>query len=235
MNNIDEIKLSDLVTKIGSTPTTKKTVSKVINADKLKADLDHLKARLKASRLASEQAEIALEKTLTPAEKKKREEIARAIERDNPGMDKSKKMAIATAQAKRVAESSQLDEISKDKLGHYAKLSAASRERHLDSQRKTTAVSHEVQARDPEKAARLRKMSQQHAKKAANRQAGMNMAINKLTRESRVVTGGYRDKDGKYHPPKTRDDLLRDAAAKRRTRHQSFDAIRSIANNSKNK
>ena len=44
------------------------------------------------------------EKTLTPAEKKKREEIAQAMERDNPGMDKSKKMAIATATAKRVAE-----------------------------------------------------------------------------------------------------------------------------------
>ena len=45
------------------------------------------------------------EKTLTPAELKKREEIAQAMERENPGMDKSKKMAIATAQAKRVAES----------------------------------------------------------------------------------------------------------------------------------
>lgn len=44
------------------------------------------------------------EKTLTPAEKKKREEIAKAIERDDPGMDMSKKMAIATAQAKKVAE-----------------------------------------------------------------------------------------------------------------------------------
>lgn len=49
------------------------------------------------------------EKTLTPAEKKKREEIAKAMERDNPGMDMSKKMAIATATAKRVAEQS-LDE-----------------------------------------------------------------------------------------------------------------------------
>ena len=43
-------------------------------------------------------------KTLTPAEKKKREEIAKAMERDNPGMDMSKKMAIATATAKRVEE-----------------------------------------------------------------------------------------------------------------------------------
>ena len=51
-----------------------------------------------------------VEKTLTPAELKKREEIAQAMERDNPGMDKSKKMAIATAQAKKVAEEVELDE-----------------------------------------------------------------------------------------------------------------------------
>lgn len=44
------------------------------------------------------------EKTLTPAEKKKREEIAKSMERDNPGMPMAKKMAIATATAKRVAE-----------------------------------------------------------------------------------------------------------------------------------
>lgn len=44
------------------------------------------------------------EKTLTPAEKKKREEVAKAIERDNPNMPMAKKMAIATATAKKVAE-----------------------------------------------------------------------------------------------------------------------------------
>ena len=44
------------------------------------------------------------EKTLTPAEKKKREEIAKAIERENPDMPINQKMAIATAQAKKVAE-----------------------------------------------------------------------------------------------------------------------------------
>jgi hypothetical protein len=50
-----------------------------------------------------EEVEIE-EKTLTPAEKKKREEIAKSIERDNPDMPMDKKMAIATATAKRVAE-----------------------------------------------------------------------------------------------------------------------------------
>lgn len=44
------------------------------------------------------------EKELTPAEKKKREEIAKAIEKDNPDMPMDKKMAIATATAKKVAE-----------------------------------------------------------------------------------------------------------------------------------
>ena len=45
-----------------------------------------------------------IEKKLTPAELKKREEIAKAIEKDNPNMPMDKKMAIATATAKRVAE-----------------------------------------------------------------------------------------------------------------------------------
>jgi hypothetical protein len=52
------------------------------------------------------------EKKLTDAEMKKREEIAQAMERDNPGMDMGKKMAIATAQAKKVAEEvEQIDEV----------------------------------------------------------------------------------------------------------------------------
>lgn len=50
------------------------------------------------------------EKTLTPAEKKKREEIAKAIEKDQPDMPMDKKMAIATAQAKKVAEFVEVDE-----------------------------------------------------------------------------------------------------------------------------
>jgi len=44
------------------------------------------------------------EKTLTPAELKKREEVAKAVERENPKMPMGKKMAIATATAKKVAE-----------------------------------------------------------------------------------------------------------------------------------
>ena len=60
------------------------------------------------------------EKKLTDAELKKREEIAQAMERENPGMDMGKKMAIATATAKKVAEEAeQIDEISDKTLGNY--------------------------------------------------------------------------------------------------------------------
>tara|TARA_Y100000589_G_scaffold257963_1_gene247236 strand:- start:986 stop:1402 length:417 start_codon:yes stop_codon:yes gene_type:complete len=41
------------------------------------------------------------ERKLTKAEKEKREEIAMAMEKENPGMPMDKKMAIATAQAKK--------------------------------------------------------------------------------------------------------------------------------------
>ena len=44
------------------------------------------------------------EKKLTPAEIKKRDEIAKAMKKDDPDMPMDKKMAIATATAKRVAE-----------------------------------------------------------------------------------------------------------------------------------
>lgn len=43
------------------------------------------------------------ERKLTPSELKKREKVAKAIERDNPDMPMAKKMAIATATAKKSA------------------------------------------------------------------------------------------------------------------------------------
>lgn len=73
--------------------------------------------------------QILGEKKLTSAEMKKREEIAQAMERDNPGMDKSKKMAIATATAKRVAEESeQVNEVSLA----LAKRARDKAEKHVD-------------------------------------------------------------------------------------------------------
>ena len=59
------------------------------------------------------------EKTLTPAEMKKREEVAKAIEKDSPGMPMGVKMAIATKTAKRVAEAKDPREY--DYEGHMAK------------------------------------------------------------------------------------------------------------------
>ena len=56
------------------------------------------------------------EKTLTPAEMKKREEVDKAIARENPKMSMSKKMAIATATAKKVAE--ETEEISESDNSH---------------------------------------------------------------------------------------------------------------------
>jgi hypothetical protein len=58
-----------------------------------------------------------LEKHLTSNEKSKREEIAMAIKRENPSMPMGKKMAIATAQAKKVAEEVDLDENAFNQLG----------------------------------------------------------------------------------------------------------------------
>lgn len=78
-------------------------------------DLDHIHNQLKnihdqlaqqgeyAKSQVHEEVELE-EKKLTPAEMKKREEVAKAIERENPKMPMAKKMAIATATAKKVAE-----------------------------------------------------------------------------------------------------------------------------------
>jgi hypothetical protein len=52
--------------------------------------------------------QILGERHMTPAEKEKREDIAQGIEKSNPGMAMSKKMAIATSKA--MKEDTQLDE-----------------------------------------------------------------------------------------------------------------------------
>lgn len=77
----------------------------------------------------AEEADLE-EKKLTPAELKKREEIAQAMERENPGMDMGKKMAIATAQAKKVAEEAESVEEAKDTVS-------------TDASGKVTSWSHE--------------------------------------------------------------------------------------------
>lgn len=88
-----------------------------------------------------------MERHMTPPEKKKREEIAKAIERDNPGMPMSKKMAIATSQAmkedwKKVNQQDRTDGMSKAAVSAYrrenpgSKLSTAVTETNPTGKRK---------------------------------------------------------------------------------------------------
>lgn len=81
------------------------------------------------------------EKVLTSAEKRKREQVAKALERENPNMPMAKKMAIATATAKKVAEDSEpVNEISqklKDRYvqrsqSHWQHMSAVARDSGTD-------------------------------------------------------------------------------------------------------
>jgi hypothetical protein len=70
------------------------------------------------------------EKTLTPAEMKKREEVVKAIKRENPKMDKSMAYAVATKTAKRVAEEA-------EELDESAKIAAHLIKRYGDNVRKS--------------------------------------------------------------------------------------------------
>ena len=72
------------------------------------SDFDRAATTAKEDRTMKSFKEHISEKKLTPAELKKREEIAQAIKRDNPKMPMDKKMAIATATAKRVAEETEI-------------------------------------------------------------------------------------------------------------------------------
>ncbi|CAB4142814.1 hypothetical protein UFOVP447_42 [uncultured Caudovirales phage] len=114
-----------------------------------KADMDKLAAnyaeRQRTYRSHRESVEIDLddllgealdllnsidEKTLTPAEMKKREEVVKAIKRENPKMDKSMAYAIATKTAKRVAEDT-------EELDESAKVAAHLIKRYGDNVRKS--------------------------------------------------------------------------------------------------
>lgn len=111
--------------------TTKKIVGEKIDVEKamrdryqgMKGDYKkkspkQVQAEKDAAKKKMKNEDIDLdEKKLTPAEMKKREEIAKAIERENPNMPMGKKMAIATATAKKVAES--IHEDIKNKIAVY--------------------------------------------------------------------------------------------------------------------
>ena len=75
--------------------------------DKIKAAKKDVKEEVDIDTVLDEALDLLMsidEKTLTPAEMKKREEVVKAIKRDDPKMDKSMAYAIATKTAKRVAE-----------------------------------------------------------------------------------------------------------------------------------
>jgi hypothetical protein len=94
-----------------------------------------------------------VEKKLTPAEIKKREEIAKAMERENPDMPMDKKMAIATATAKRVAEKAAVqDPDIKDKEGTQPKKYYAGLKKGTKDKRDAHFKKHGKKADDDESA-----------------------------------------------------------------------------------
>jgi hypothetical protein len=88
------------------------------------------------------------EKTLTPAEMKKREEVVKAIKRENPKMDKSMAYAVATKTAKRVAEEAEeLDELSKETKASYMNKAGAEIDKHWDNSKKDARSAHKYYGR----------------------------------------------------------------------------------------
>ena len=79
------------------------------------------------------------EKTLTPAELKKREKVAKSIERDNPSMPMDKKMAIATSVAKKTAEAVDHMKTAKDRIEKEKQRDATKHDRILDRARMARA------------------------------------------------------------------------------------------------
>ena len=68
------------------------------------------------------------EKTLTPAELKKREKVAKSIERDNPDMPMDKKMAIATSVAKKTVEEYKYEDGTDASAKHARKMTPGQQE-----------------------------------------------------------------------------------------------------------
>lgn len=123
-------------------------------------------------------SDVVYEKKLTPAELKKREEVAQAIERDNPEMPMDKKMAIATATAKKVAEEAEeLDEVSKQTLGSYIKKATADT-RNLDKKAKSSKDLADKSGRNS-----FDVLSKIQSDRAEKRMKGISKATDRLTKE----------------------------------------------------
>ncbi len=113
---------------------------------------------------------------MTPAELKKREKVAKSIERDNPDMPMDKKMAIATDVAKKTAEA-KVDEISVGKMMKYGKAAVKDFEKHRGTVK--TALD---QPASPKKA----KAGLDAMQKLTKRSRGSDMYVNKMTGRSKV-------------------------------------------------
>jgi len=128
-----------------------------------------LKPRMLWIELSKHMKEDLDEKTLTPAEKKKREEIAKAMERENPGMPMDQKMAIATAQAKKVAEATvDTGDIEKKKnisQGDKDKLSMVARMMNREKAKRHQELAKKARAEGDMEAARKH---DDHARKFAS-------------------------------------------------------------------
>lgn len=175
------------------------------------------------------------EKTLTPAELKKREEVAKAIKRENPNMPMAKKMAIATATAKKVAEAFLTrpaevkagEKVAKTTDGDEplkkAFLTRAAEVRYHAQIAKTKKVTEGVEDMASMGNRTLARIAGTigHPQSAA---AKNELARRRMQNEERVISGGYRDQDGKYHPPKTASSIAKARAAARRAQKAEWDA-----------
>ena len=177
------------------------------------------------------------EKTLTPAELKKREEVAKAIKRENPNMPMAKKMAIATATAKKVAEA-HLTRPAEVKAGEKV---AKTTERDTPPEVKKAFLTRAAELRYREQIAKTKKVTEgvedmaSMGNRTLARIAGTighplsaaaknELARRRMQNEERVISGGYRDQDGKYHPPKTASSIAKARAAARRAQKAEWDA-----------
>ncbi len=84
----------------GTTPDYAKSTTQTVN----RAEKTSMPAGTVKESVMKKVMQKLEEKKLTSAEKSKREDIASAMEKKNPDMPMSKKMAIATAAAKKAAE-----------------------------------------------------------------------------------------------------------------------------------
>ncbi|CAB5221139.1 hypothetical protein UFOVP245_80 [uncultured Caudovirales phage] len=120
---------------LGNRMLTKKSFRPIGQRSKedMRKDIEAVYKSAKDYKFKKEETELD-EKHLTPAEMKKREQIAKAIHRENPGMNMSKKMAIATSSAKKLAE---------EALGDHAGLAKYADEHgRIDKEDLHTAAKH---------------------------------------------------------------------------------------------